>query len=153
MNTVSHNFSAMSSEISGRRSGDLFREPIDLDVNAELIGAVAFALREARRRGLSRERIVDAMNATLPKAGITTRKLSAWSAESKDDHPFPARYLPAFCAATDCDLPLRVLARTLGLEIIDHQGVAAMQVGQMQAEAARLERGAKQILKRLGDHE
>ena len=126
-------------------------ETENLDIHLEVLGAVSFALREARRRGLSRERIVDAMNERLPDANITPRKLSAWSAESKDDHPFPARYLPAFCAATDCDLPLRVLARTLGLEVIDDRGLAAMRVGEMQAEAARLERGAKEILKKLGE--
>ena len=71
----------------------------DLDINLELMGAINQAIREGKQRGLSRERIVERMNFCLPdlERSITLRQLNAWTAQSKEYHEFPARYLPAFC--------------------------------------------------------
>lgn len=119
-------------------------QPVDLDVNLELLGAISHALREAKQRGLSRERVVDRMNEMLPERGITKRQLDAWTAFSQEHKEFPARYLPAFCFATGCDLPLRVLAQPIGRDLVDARELAAKRLGENLIETARLarERGA-----------
>lgn len=139
--------------------GDLFRrletEPVpgaDLDVNFELLGAVTACLREARNRGLSRERVVDRMNALLPEADrpITKRQIDCWTANSKEYSEFPARYIPAFCAAVDSPLPILVLARAIGRELVDAREAQAKRLGEAQVEAARLKREALRLVKELG---
>lgn len=124
----------------------------DLDLHYELLGAINKALRQARQHGLTRERVADRMNDLLPdlERAITVRQLYAWTATSKEYSEFPARYLPAFCAAVDCDLPLRVLAQALGADLVDARELAAKRLGETQIEAARLRREARSILERLG---
>lgn len=124
----------------------------DLDINPELLGAINTAIREARARGLSRERIVDRMNKQLPSLDrpLTLRQLNAWTAVSQEYKEFPARYLPAFCAATDCDLPMRVLAQPIGRELVDAREAAALKLGTSVVEAARLRREQLALRKTLG---
>lgn len=123
----------------------------DLDIGAELLGAVSTALRLARVDGMSRERVVDAMNALLPEQDtqITLRQLNCWTARSKEFHEFPARWLPAFCAATGCDLPLRVLAQAIQRDLLDARGLAAAQLGETRIQSARLRRQAQALEKQL----
>jgi len=67
-----------------------------LDLGTELLGALCAALREARDRGLSRERIVGRINLCLaPDQRITLRQLNTWTAPSAEGKRFPAEYLPA----------------------------------------------------------
>ncbi|MGQ0622754.1 MAG: hypothetical protein ACT4QA_23095 [Panacagrimonas sp.] len=122
----------------------------DLDIGPELLGAINTALRLARTSGMSRDRIVDRMNELLPDQAITLRQLNAWTAQSKEFHEFPARYMPAFCAATDCDLPLRVLAQAYGRDLIDAREATAKQLGETQIEIARLRRHAGSLTRTLG---
>lgn len=124
----------------------------DLDIGPELLGAVHEALREARRRGLSRERIVDRMNAALPELErpITPRQAYAWTAQSKEFHELPARYLPALCWALGSDLPLRVLAGALGYELVDRRDAAALRLGQLSVTRAQLTREERALREQLG---
>jgi hypothetical protein len=124
----------------------------DMDLGPELLGAINTALREARARGLSRERVVDEMNRVLPNSTkrITVRQLNAWTAQSKEFHEFPARYLPAFCVATDCDLPQRVLAQAIGADLVDVRESAALRLGQSLIESARLKREQNTLKRTLG---
>lgn len=126
--------------------------PADLDLGPELLGAIHSALRAARSRGLSRERVVDRMNALLPDIArpITLRQLNAWTAQSKEFSEFPARYLAAFCAATESDLPLHVLAQALHLELIDARASVARRLGECRIEEARLRREQRELSRRLG---
>lgn len=119
----------------------------DLDINPELLGAINTAIREAKKRGLSRERLVERMNLALPDGGkpITLRQLNAWTAQSKEYHEFPARYLPAFCWATGCHLPLQVLAHPLGLEAVDRRDQAALALGQKLVAKAQLSREVREL--------
>lgn len=123
-----------------------------LNVWPELLGEISRALREARDAGLSRERIVDRMNAALPDEPrpMTKRQLDAWTASSKEEHRFPLEYLPAFCWATCTSEPLRVLARLLGYELVDARERAAKRLGETQIEIARLRREAGDITRKLG---
>ncbi|HVT35744.1 MAG TPA: hypothetical protein VHE37_09170 [Nevskiaceae bacterium] len=124
----------------------------DLDIGLELLGAINTAIREAKGRGMSRDRIVERMNDLLPDAPkqITKRQLDAWTAQSKEHHEFPARYLPAFCAATDCELPLRVLAQAIGRELVHARDLAAKRLGENIIERARLKREERDLARQLG---
>lgn len=144
----------------GPEQADLFHQlsepapaPADLDVHFELLGAVSRALREARTHGLDRDRVVTRMNRFLPELErpITLRQLNSWTATSKrEGHPFPVRFLPAFCAAVECDRPLRVLAGALGLDVVDGREAKAKRLGESLIEAARLRREQRDLQKELG---
>lgn len=119
----------------------------DLDLGPELLGALNTVFREVRKEGMSRERIVDAMNKLLPdlERPLTLRQLNAWTARSKEYHELPARYLAAFCAATGSDLPLRVVAKALGYDLVDAREQAAKRLGETHVEIGRLRRELKQL--------
>lgn len=122
-----------------------------LDLGAELLGALCGALREARDRGLSRERIVDRMNLCLaPDQHVTLRQLNLWTAPSADGKRFPAEYLAAFCWATGSMAPFAVLLAPIHHEPIDRRDQLAVELGRAEVEAARLRRAAGELRKRLG---
>lgn len=170
------NFMASSSHSSGRRSpeksqrfsssvgqGDLFPaladqavigrpNAPDLDLGPELLGAVHSALRAAKARGLSRDRIADRMNAALPdlEKPITKRQIDAWMAASKEFHDIPARYLAALCWALESEEPARVIVQALGLGLVDAREAAAKELGEAQVQIARLRRKSGFLAKTLG---
>lgn len=167
MSASSHRRTPGSPEIPQRNfstiQGDLFgrlAEPSrlhadnggDLDIGAELMGAVHRALRESRDHGLSRERIADRMNLALPhlKRPISKRQLDAWTAASKEHHELPSRYIAAFCWATGSEEPLRVTARALGFDLVDAREAAALELGEAQVQIARLRRKSGALTKTLG---
>ena len=114
------------------------------------LGAINQAIREARQAGNGRERLVDRMNLALGADLITKRQLDSWTANSKEQHRFPLEYLAAFCWATGSDAPLRVLASALGYDLVAAREAAAMRLGEMQLEQARLRRESGALLKQLG---
>jgi len=124
----------------------------DLDIGPELLGAINTAIREARARGLSRERIVDRMNLALPERAkaVTLRQLNAWTAASAEFHEIPARYVPAFCWATSSDAPLRVIANVLGLDLVDGREAAAKRLGDNLVAEVRLKRERRVLTQVLG---
>lgn len=139
--------------------GDFFQRlaeapaaPVDLDIHQELLGAISQCIREAKSRGLSRERIVERMNLVLPdiERPITLRQMYAWTATSKEYSEFPARYLPAFCWAVECDLPLRVLAAAITRDLVDARDQMALRLGQLNVTKAQLTREERALRARLG---
>jgi len=142
---------------------DLFRQlerptlssapALDLDIHYELLGALNTAIRQARTAGLSRERIVDAMNRLLPELDkpVTLRQINAWTAASKvEEHTFPLRYLAAFCSATNSEEPLRVVAAALGFGLVDAREMEAQHLGENLIQSARLRRVIREQQTRLG---
>lgn len=123
----------------------------DLDVGPELMGALHLAIREAKKRGLSRERVVERMNLCLPdmERPVTLRQLNAWTAASKEFHEFPARYLPAFCWATGSIAPLLVLAKAIGHDLVDSRDLRALELGTKLVDRARLSRDINEIKREL----
>lgn len=123
----------------------------DLDIHLELLGAINEATREAKKRGLSRERIVERMNLCLPdlEKPITLRQLYAWTAASKEYSEFPARYLPAFCWAAGSILPLIVLAKSINYELVDSRDRAALELGTKAVQHAQLAREISLLKKQL----
>lgn len=162
MTKSSHKRAAASRVKSGQdftsQQGDLFQQmeqapkpSTDLALHMELLGAIATARRLARARGLGPERILDRMNYFLGEDGpITQRQLNGWTAASQEFKEFPARYLPAFCAATECDLPLRVLVQPLGLDLIDAREAAAKRLGETYIATAQLKREQRDLQRTLG---
>jgi len=125
----------------------------DLDIEQEFMGALKYALRMARKHGLSRERVVERMNLCLPEAlYVTKRQLDSWCAESQEYKRFPVIFLAAFVWATGGIIsPLEIITRALGLHVLDDQEVLAAELGKTamaKVEAARMERILKQKLQR-----
>lgn len=121
----------------------------DLDIEQEFMGAIKYALRLAKKNGLSRERIVDRMNLCLPESlYVTKRQLDAWCAESKEYHHFPAIHLAAFTWATNGVIsPLKVISEALGLHLVDENQIMAAELGKtmlIKVNASKTEREIKQ---------
>lgn len=114
--------------------------PGDLDINSELMGAIAAMIKRARQRGLTRERIVERMNLALPELTkpLTLRQLNAWTASSKEHSEFPARYLPAFCWACGSMLALAVGPAALNHDVIDSDDARALELGHIEMQRAEL---------------
>lgn len=125
---------------------------VDLDINLELLGAINSAIRSAKARGMGRDRIVDRMNQLLPDGvNVTVRQLNSWTAVSQEYKEFPARYLPAFCAACDSDLPMRALVEPIGRALVDAREIAEAELGRSLVESARLAMRQRELKKTLGD--
>lgn len=124
----------------------------DLHIRDELLGAIAFALREAKKHGLSRERVVERMNLCLPKdAQLTLRQLNGWTAQSAESRPFPAEMLPAFCwAVRGVIAPVEVITRALGLQVMDEVEAMAAELGETVLHKARLAERERLLKYRLG---
>jgi len=117
----------------------------DLDIEQEFMGQVKYVLRQSKKRGLSRDRIIERMNLCLPEElHITKRQLDAWCAESKEYHHFPAIYLPAFIWAVRGVLtPIEVLTGALDLVVLDEQEQLAAELGRSmltKVQASKTER-------------
>ncbi len=127
-------------------------DALDLDIGPELQGAVNSAIRVAKKHGLSRDRIIERMNLCLPdmEKEITLRQLNAWTAQSKEFHEFPARFLPAFCWATGSILPILAMAQAINHELVDLRESKALELGQTLVEVAQLKRKETALKKQLG---
>lgn len=146
--------------ISGK-TGDLFQQletpALDndnappLSLNQELRGAIKQAERLARRHyGYSREIIIDRMNLCLDENDkVTKRKFDAWMAESKEDHNWPAAWLPAFCWAAKTITPFQALLDPIDHEAIDVRDRHAFRLGQLQIEKSQLSREERSLKRRL----
>ncbi|HEC12304.1 MAG TPA: hypothetical protein ENI80_03500 [Acidiferrobacteraceae bacterium] len=127
-------------QLEGRQAALYDDNAPDLDIEFEFIGAVKYAIREAKKHGVSRDRIVDRMNQCLPTdKHITKRQLDSWTANSKEYHKFPAEYLPAFVwAVRGVISAIEVLTRALGLHVIDETEYLATELGKTVTRKAAL---------------
>lgn len=109
----------------------------DLDRNFR--EAVSLALK---RCPMSRYQVAARMS-ELTGCDITKTMMDSWTAESKEQHRFPAIFLAAFCEATGCSDPIKVLGAPVGVFVMP--GPEALR-----AEIQRLEEDItkKQIEKR-----
>lgn len=123
--------------------------------NAELTGSmndgalIRGVLVEAiRNSGKSRPQIADEMTRLVGRE-ITERALNAYTAESKEDHRWPAELTRAFCCATGDDRLLRVLAEASGLRVITEEENHLLELGRNYLHRARAERAITSIEQRL----
>ena len=99
-----------------------------LNIDRELHEAMNQA---AKNCGLSRDEIVERMNALAVKYGITLakgngRQLTLTTLEkilnpNEPSHTISIKALPVFCAAVGDHSPLDILARPLGFEVIGEE--------------------------------
>lgn len=124
----------------------------DLTIAANLRGRIDAAMRRAKGRGISRDRIADRMNLALPGLDrpITKRVVDSWMADSKEFHRLPAEFVPAFCWAVEDDGAAEVIVQAIGMEMIDAHQAAAKALGEAHAQIAQLRRQIGALTRRLG---
>lgn len=69
------------------------------------------------RSNLSRYQITSQMSELLNQE-ITVNMLNGWTADSHDQHRFPAVFLPAFCQVVKSYEPIQFLAEKMGLFLL-----------------------------------
>lgn len=81
------------------------------DIDSRFRESITQALKES---SFSRYHIAARMSELIGHE-ITKSMLDSWTAESKENHRFPAIFLPAFCEATGRTETLQTLARPVGV--------------------------------------
>jgi hypothetical protein len=95
------------------------------------------AISEALRRcPLSRYQVAARMS-ELKGVEITKSMLDSWTAESKEQHRFPATYLNAFCAAVGSTEPFEMLARPIGLFVLPGPEALRAEIQRIDEEIGR----------------
>lgn len=122
-----------------QQSHDHHPAPGRLCIDRPFREAISAALKACP---LSRYQVAARMSESCD-TDITKTMLDSWTAESKEQHRFPAVFLPAFCEAVGSSDPLRLLGRQIGAFVLP--GSEALR-----AEIRRLEEeiGQKQAEKR-----
>jgi hypothetical protein len=95
------------------------------------------AISEALRQSpLSRYQVAARMS-ELTECDITKTMLDSWTAESKDQHRFPAIFLPAFCEATACNAPLQMLGKLVGVFVLPGPEALRAEIHKIEEEISR----------------
>lgn len=95
------------------------QEPImhkegSLDIHVQFRNLLSLCIRQSN---LSRYQVCAIMSELLSQ-DVTVNMLNGWTAESKDEHRFPAEFLPAFCEAVHSYEPLKFLAQKSGVFVL-----------------------------------
>ena len=124
----------------------------DLDLEDEFRAALKFCERQAKKHGLSRERILARINLCLPEdRAITIRQLNGWMAASAEDRPFPAWILPAYIwAVRGIVSPIEILAHAIGLRVLDENEALAAELGETVLNKARIASKERALKNKLG---
>ncbi|MBN1830263.1 MAG: hypothetical protein JW884_14115 [Deltaproteobacteria bacterium] len=112
--------------------------PGSLDIDRQFRESVSAALKECP---LSRYQVAARMS-ELTGFDITKSMLDSWTAESKEQHRFPAIFLPAFCEATGRTTPLEMLGQSAKLFVMEGPDA-------LRADIRRDEEQIKKIRKRI----
>lgn len=122
---------------------------LSLDVLPSLKAEMGKALRTC---GLSREQVVDQINALAEQAGIpnalTINTLEKWVAPSAR-HVIPLRVLPLFCRVTGSTRPVEILAAALGLVVVGPREQALIRLGEAIVENRRARAKRRRALEAL----
>jgi len=103
------------------------------DIDRQLRGAVSEALKHCP---LSRWQVAARMS-EMTGHEITKAMLDSWTAESKEDHRFPAIFLPAFCEATGCSEPLKMMGKLVGMFILPGPEALRAEIRRFEEEIIR----------------
>jgi len=68
---------------------------------------------------------------------ITKTMLDSWTAESKEQHRFPAVFLPAFCVAVGCSEPLKILGTLVGVFVLPGPEVLRAEIQRIEEEISQ----------------
>lgn len=107
-----------------------------LNIDHQLRRAVSEALKQCP---LSRYQVAARMS-ELMGSDITKSMLDTWTAESKEQHRFPAAYLPAFCTATNSRLPLEIITRATGGFLMPGGDALRSEIQRMDEDIAQMKR-------------
>ena len=75
-------------------------------------------ISDALKRCPSSRYQIAARMAELTDTDITKTMLDSWTAESKEQHRFPAVFLSAFCEAAGSIAPLKILGSLIGVFVL-----------------------------------
>jgi hypothetical protein len=100
---------------------------------------VRHVLAESMRRcGKSRQQIAEEMSHLVGRT-VTERMLNAFTAESREDHRWPAEFDRAFCAAVGDPWLLRCRAELAGFRVIDPDEATILELGRSYLTRKRAE--------------
>lgn len=103
------------------------------DIDRQFRAAISEALKHSP---LSRWQIVARMS-ELTGSEITKSMLDSWTADSKEDHRFPAIFLPAFCEAVGCSEPLNLLGRLVGVFVLPGPEALRAEIRRIEEDISR----------------
>ena len=95
--------------------------------------AISDAIRQCPR---SRWEVAARMS-ELTNTDITKTMLDSWTAESKEQHRFPAIYLPAFCEAVGNSDALKILGRLVGVFVLPGPEALRAEIQRLEEEIGR----------------
>ena len=91
---------------------------------------------ELRKCSLSRYQVAARMS-ELTGQDITKSMLDTWTAESKEQHRFPAVFLPAFCEAVGSTNLLRMLGQPVGAFVLPGPEALRAEIQRIEEEINR----------------
>jgi hypothetical protein len=133
-------------------NGGAKRPDGSLDVDRRFREAISSVLKDCK---LSRYGVAARMS-ELTSTEITKTMLDSWTAESKENHRFPAIYLPAFCEAAGSAEPLAMLARLVGVFVLPSPDALRAEIQRIEEEITVKQREKKKrmlFLKEMGAKE
>jgi hypothetical protein len=110
-----------------------------LDIHTQFRNTLSLSIR---RSNLSRYQICAIMSELLGQ-DITVNMLNGWTAESKDEHRFPAEFLPAFCEAVGSYEPMKFLAQKAGLFLLPSAEALRSEIQRLCDEKEQIENEIK----------
>jgi len=103
------------------------------DIDRQFREAISQALKNCP---LSRWQVAARMS-ELTGQEITKAMLDSWTAESKEQHRFPAIFLPAFCEAVGCSEPLTMLGKLVGVFVLPGPEALRAEIQRIEEEINR----------------
>ncbi len=103
------------------------------DIDRQFREAISEALK---RCPLSRYQVAARMSELVGQE-ITASMIYSWTAESKENHRFPAVFLPAFCEAAGTNTPLVLLGRPVGSFVLPGPEALRAEIQRIEEEITR----------------
>jgi len=113
-----------------------------MDIDCQFREAISEALKNCP---LSRWQVAARMS-ELTGQDITKAMLDSWTAESKENHRFPAIFLPAFCEAVGCSEPLKILGRLVGVFVLPGPEALRAEIRRIEEEIGKKQQEKKKRL-------
>jgi hypothetical protein len=121
----------------------------DFDLDRRFRESISQALKNSP---LSRYQIAARMS-ELVGQDITKTMLDSWTAESKENHRFPAIYVPAFCEAAGDTGPLMLLSKPVKVFCLPGPEALRAEIQRLDEEISRKQREKKKRLTFLKEME
>jgi hypothetical protein len=103
------------------------------DIDRRFREGISDALRQCPR---SRWEVAARMS-ELTNTDITKTMLDSWTAESKEQHRFPAIFLPAFCEAVGNSDALKMLGRLVGVFVLPGPEALRAEIQRLEEDITR----------------